>query len=85
MLLLSAGRDGVNARPAFAFAVPDYRFSHAVRQGVSDGWLRLLMACLGCVPIVFIGCLGYTANAPLRHSRYKAVGLNGFETKETQK
>ena len=74
VLLLSAGRDGVNARPAFAFAVPDYRFSYAVRQGVSDG-----------VPIVFLGCLGYTANAPLRHSRYKAVGLNGFETKETQK
>ena len=42
------------------------------------------MVCLGCVPIVLLWCKGYTADARLRHSRFKAVGLDGFEAKVTQ-
>ena len=46
--------------------------------------MSLFMVCLGCAPIVLRVCKVYTADARLRHSRNKNVGLGGFEAKVMQ-
>ena len=54
------------------------------RKAMGGGGSSLFMACLGCAPMVFLGCKVYTAAARLLYLCFSLAGLGGFEAKETQ-
>ena len=72
--------------PLKIFRIPHASATHAPRAlpRCSHRVPIVFPSCLGCAPIVLLRCKGYTADARLRHSRNKAVGLDGFEAKLTQ-
>ena len=78
MLLSTQVGTGISSRPAFLtpLLIAARPFG-MVESGLSRD-------CLGCVPIVFLGCLGYTADARLRQLCFSIAGLDDFEAKETQ-